>query len=355
MKLSHLTLSSFRSYEQLDLDFSNGVNLFLGPNGSGKTNLAEAIYYLSLAKSWRSAPDRSLIAYGHDYASIYADVIESGMSRHIEIHISPNGRKILINGKPIKRLSELSRLVNVVLFTPEDVALFKGSPGERRNFLDVNLSKRSLDYFSLIGRHNRLLDERNAALKQSEADHAYLEVITERLIEVGEPLEAYRRVFVDELNKVLSEVASELYGHEKKIRVCFHPFVRSGPYKEEALKAYRRSEQYDIVHKLTSVGLQREDFSLELEGKDIAIYGSQGENRLASIALKLSPYFLIDEEEKKPIAVLDDVYSELDEEHSKNLTALISSLSQVFVTGNDIRIDGASTYDVSVHKASRRN
>ena len=114
MKLSHLTLSSFRSYEQLDLDFSNGVNLFLGPNGSGKTNLAEAIYYLSLAKSWRSAPDRSLIAYGHDYASIYADVIESGMSRHIEIHISLNGRKILINGKPIKRLSELSRLVNEI-------------------------------------------------------------------------------------------------------------------------------------------------------------------------------------------------------------------------------------------------
>jgi DNA replication and repair protein RecF len=355
MKLTHLTLRNFRSYPSCSLDFAAGVNVIEGDNGTGKSNLAEAIYYLSLGKSWRTSDDRALVSYGEGEGYIGAEIVESGLNRRIEVSLSSTGRKILINGKPIHRLSELSKLVNVVLFSPEDTGIFRGSPGERRNFLDVNLSKQSLDYFSLIGKHNRLLEERNAALKLPKPDLTYLEVVTESLIETSEPLERYRRLYVDSLNKVLSSLESELYGQSRALLIAYRPFVKGENFRDEARKAYKRALDGDLYHKVTSIGLQREDFSLLLDGKDVAIYGSQGENRLSAIALKLSPYFLIDDEEKKPLAVLDDIYSELDEEHASRLTSLIKRLNQTFVTGNKISIDGATTIDVSPHKATRRN
>jgi DNA replication and repair protein RecF len=355
MKLTSLTLRDFRSYPTLTLEFPKGVNVIEGANGAGKTNLVEAIYYLSLAKSWRTSEEAALIRRGAASALIAARVEEGGLSRLIEINLTPAGKKISINGKPIHRLSELSKLVNVVLFSPEDVGLFKGSPGERRNFLDVNLSKQSLDYFSLIGKHNRLLEERNAALKRPTVDKTYLGVVTDRLIEVAEPLAHYRRLYVESLNKLLSGLASGLYGQERTLLIDYRPFIKGDGFKEAAKKAYERAWESDLFHKSTSVGLHREDFSLLLDGKDIALYGSQGENRLAAIALKISPYYLIDEDEKKPIAVLDDVYSELDKEHAERLSALLKPLTQTFVMGTQLTIEGASYIEVSEHKATRRN
>ena len=354
MKLTHLTLRNFRSYPSCTLDFSDGVNFIEGSNGEGKTNLVEAIYYLSLAKSWRTNDDRALIRYGESEAYIGAEIVESGLHRRIEIALSANGRKILVNGKPIHRLSELSRLVNALLFSPEDTGIFRGSPGERRNFLDVNLSKQSLDYFALIGKHNRLLEERNAVLKKDKPDPAYLEVVTKSLIEVGEPLERYRRLYVDALNKILSSLESELYGAKRTLLLAYRPFIRGEDYKSEAEKAFKRALDGDLYHKVTSIGLQREDFSLLLDAKDVGLYGSQGENRLAAIALKLSPYFLIDDPEQKPLAVLDDIYSELDADHATRLTGLIKRLNQSFVTGNKSMIEGASKFEVTSHKAVRR-
>jgi DNA replication and repair protein RecF len=354
MKLTHLTLRNFRSYPSCSLDFESGVNLIEGVNGSGKSNLVEAIDYLSLGKSWRTSDDRALIRYGEAGASIEADVSESSLTRHIEIFLTPKGRKILVNGKPIHRLSELSKLINVVLFAPEDTGIFRGSPFDRRNFLDVNLSKQSLDYFALIGKHNRLLEERNAVLKSPKPDLTYLEVVTDGLIAVSEPLERYRRLYVDSLNKVLSSLESELYGHSRTLLIAYRPFIKAEAFQEEAKKAYKRALDGDLYHKVTSIGLQREDFTLLLDGKDVGLYGSQGENRLSAIALKLSPYFLIDDPEKKPLAILDDVYSELDVKHAARLTVLIQKLNQSFVTGTQLTIDGAHIIDVAPAKATRR-
>src|SRR5574344_714065 len=353
MKLTHLTLRNFRSYPSCSLDFAAGVNLIEGVNGAGKSNLVEAIDYLSLGKSWRTSDDRALIRYGEEGATIQADVTENGLSRRIEIFLTPKGRKILVNGKPIHRLSELSKLINVVLFAPEDTGIFRGSPFDRRNFLDVNLSKQSLDYFALIGKHNRLLEERNAVLKSPKPDLTYLGVVTDSLIEVSEPLERYRRLYVDSLNKVLSSLESELYGQSRTLLVAYRPFIKGEAFVEEAKKAYKRALDGDLYHKVTSIGLQREDFTLLLDGKDVGLYGSQGENRLSAIALKLSPYFLIDDPEKKPLAVLDDVYSELDEEHASRLTGLIQKRKQSFVTGTQLTLAGAHIIDVSPQKATR--
>ena len=158
------------------------------------------------------------------------------------------------------------------------------------------------------------------------------------------------------MNKVLSDLASELYGHDRRLLVVYKPFIRNeSAWKEEAAKAYKRSLDSDIIHKSTSIGIHREDFSLMLDEQDIALYGSQGENRLAAIALKIAPFFLIEDKEKRPIVVLDDVYSELDAEHTKRLSSLITKhLNQVFVTATRANIEGASVIEVSENKAIRR-
>ncbi|MCR4562811.1 MAG: DNA replication/repair protein RecF [Bacilli bacterium] len=355
MILTHLSLRNFRSYESLELDFSDKLNLITGDNGAGKTNLAEAVYYLALAKPWRNGDDAALIKEGAEAAYIAADILEDGISRKIEIYITRKGKKASINGSPIRKLSELSKLVNVILFSPSDVSLFKGPPSARRGFLDLSIAKLSDEYLRCLSRHEKILEERNALLKNENVDKAYLEVLTNQLIEIGEPIERDRRRYVEGLNKILSEIASGLYGRKREVFVAFRPFVKSGDYKEEARKLYAKSLENDLYRKTTGVGLQREDFSVNLDGKDIAIYGSQGENRLAAIALKTAPYFLVREEGRKPIAVYDDVYSELDEVRTRSLTDLLLRLGQCFISAAQIQIPAATRFEVAGNKAIRRN
>lgn len=355
MILTHLELRDFRSYEKLSIDFGPGLNLVLGENATGKSNLCEAIHYLSLARSWRTGNDSLLIRDGADCAYLKADVSEGPLARCIEIEISKGHKRIKINGKNVRRLSELSKLVNVIIFSPRDVPLFMDSPGERRNFLDVALSKHSLDYFSLISSYNRLLGERNAALKRSSVDQNLLEVITSQMIEVSAPLVKLRHMYVCSLNEVLPDILGRLRGEPTKSLISYRSFVKDdGSFKERAEKAYKEALESDLIHRSTSIGPHREDFAFRLNGRSVADYGSQGENRLAVFALKLAPYFLIEDEGKKPICVLDDATSELDQTHQKNLLEFVKTLSQTFLSATNLDIEGASVIDVSINKAIRR-
>ncbi len=354
MIVTHLELRNFRSYSSLNLDFSSKRNLIVGKNGSGKTNIVEAINLFSLCKSWRSNDTRTLIRYGEEAAFLKASIHEGELTRKVEIFLTAKGKKITINGKPIKRLSELSKLLNVTLFSPEDVNLFKDSPSIRRNFLDVSISKENSEYLSLIGKYSKILQERNAALKVQNADRRYLELLTERLIEVSEPIIKYREDYIGRLNEILNDVANKLYENNRKVRIAYKPFIKSENFKETAKKAYEKSLDSDLLHKTTTIGVHREDFIFLLDEKNIALYGSQGENRLAAIILKISPFFLIEDVTKKPITILDDVYSELDDRHSQKLSTLLTNLGQVFVTSADDSINGDVVIDVSNNMATRR-
>lgn len=354
MIVTHLELRNFRSYPTLSLDFSPKENVIFGKNGSGKTNVVEAINLFSLCKSWRCNDTRALIAYGKDASFLKASILEGELTRKVEILLTTKGKKITINGKPIKRLSELSKLLNVTLFSPEDVNLFKDSPSVRRNFLDVSISKENPEYLSLIGKHSRLLQERNAALKVQNVDRRYLDLLTERLIEISEPIIRLRKNYVERLNNVLTHVANNLYDNNRQVEIVYKPFINDANFKETAKKAYEKCLESDLLHKMTTIGVHREDFIFLLDEKNIALYGSQGENRLAAIILKVSPYFLIEDEEKKPITILDDVYSELDDKHSQRLSKLLTNLGQVFVTSADDSINGDALIDVSNNMATRR-
>lgn len=356
MILTRLVLHDFRTYESLDISFDKGLNIIVGPNAVGKSNLAEAIHFLSLTRSWRTTEEGILIKEGAPGAIIEAYVSEGRLSRTIEIEFTKTSKKIKINGKTAKRLSELSKLVNVICFAPEDVRLFSSSPGERRSFLDISLSKQSNDYFNLIGTYHRLLKERNALLKSDHVDMTLLDVLTEQLATVSEPIVRYRTMYVSSLNTVLPGVLHKIRGDDAAAELVYKACARDdGTFPVKIRSAFKESLSGDLLRKTTSVGPHRDDLVFKLNGRDISEYGSQGENRMAVLALKLAPSFLIESEEKKPICVLDDVTSELDADHVRDLLELLKEFPQVFVTTTKLEIDGASYIDVSANTASRRN
>ena len=354
MILERIDLKNFRGYERLSLDLSGGVNVIEGPNGSGKTNLAEAVYCLSMARSWRTPSFAPLVREGADYARITAFLKEGGISEKVDLLFSKAERRVLLNEKPARKLSELSKLTRISLFSPQDVALFKGSPGARRNFLDVSISSRDQSYLEAISRYEKLLGERNALLKEISPNQDLLDVLSGQMATECERIVASRLAFTRLVNKCLEDLAPSLYGANRRLYAVYQPFVRGENSKEAALSAFQKAKEADLLRRVTTVGVHREDFSLLLDGKDVSLFGSQGENRIAAIALKLCPS-LVEAEGKAPITILDDVYSELDEERAANLSKVLKGIGQAFVTTVDTIIPGASYIEVLHHNAIRRN
>ena len=357
MFVQKLILRNFRNYDYLDLELDPKLNIIVGDNGAGKTNIVEAIQFLSLARSFRTQETTDLIKEKRQFATIEARVVESTTHKDIVAILTPTSKKISCNNKQIKRISELAELVNVIVFEPKDALMFSDSPLVRRNFLDVNLSKKSSIYLSKLMIYERLLKERNKILKLEKIDTVQLDVVTKRIIEVSEDIIRYRSLYISEINRVLSKIVSQIKGDEEKASIEYHPFVKCDEhFVENATRAYERALEGDIKRKITSVGIHREDYTMVLNGKDVSAFGSQGENRIAVIALKLAPYFLIEDKEKRPIVVLDDVMSELDNEHKNRLIAFVRKFEQVFITSTSTNVKNASIYEVDKNqKITRRN
>ena len=339
MLIKKIGLKNFRNHKYLTFDFSDHLNVITGLNAVGKTNVAEAIYYLSLGRSFRGNDDVDLINKNQEQAEINAVILEGEITRKIKIVIAKTGRTVIINGKNISKLSELSKCVNVILFQPKDVMLFSGPPRDRRNFLDIAISKKYNIYLDYLSRYEKVLKERNDLLKADNIDQTLLDVTTELLIKLSGSIISYRQMYVKDINDILNKITRALTGEEGKFELKYYPFVPyDANFQENAKKAFKRAEESDFKHKQTSIGIHREDISISLNGRDIATFGSQGENRIAALALKLSPYFLIEDKDKKPIIVLDDVMSELDNNNQERLIKFLRKFNQVFITGTKLDI-----------------
>ena len=339
MQIKRIGLKNFRNHQSLSFDFSENLNVLTGNNAVGKTNVVEAIYYLSLARSFRTNDDEDLIKKNQDRAEIDAVIVEGEITRKIKVIITKAGKVVMINGKNISKLSELSKCVNVILFQPKDVSLFSGPPKERRNFLDISISKKSAIYLDYISRYEKVLKERNDLLKADTINQTLLDVTTELMVKLSGSIISYRQMYVKDINDILNKITRALTSEKGKFELKYYPFVAyDANFTENAKKAFKRAEESDFKHKQTSIGVHREDISISLNGRDIATFGSQGENRIAALALKLSPYFLIDDKDKKPIIVLDDVMSELDHNHQEKLIAFLRKFNQVFITGTKLDI-----------------
>lgn len=356
MIVKELVLRNFRNYDYLHVNFDPKLNFIVGDNAVGKTNIVEAIHYLSIARSFRGAENAELIQNGRQFATIEAEVVEDTITNKIVALMTSSSKKVSCNGKQLKKISDLSKLMNVIVFEPKDSLMFSDSPMVRRNFLDINLSKKSLFYLDALMKFEKLLRERNSVLKSSSIDKVQLQVITDQLIKVEKTIITYREDYVKNLNKILSKIISNLKGEDQNIQIEYKSFINMNEeFESSCARAYECAYENDLKAKATTIGIHREDFKMILNGEDISTHGSQGENRIAVIALKLAPYFLIEDKNKKPIIVLDDVLSELDKEHQQRLLQFVNKLDQVFITATNVTTQSASVYEVKNHKITRRN
>jgi DNA replication and repair protein RecF len=351
--VSHLTLHDFRSYATADVALDPGVTAFVGRNGQGKTNLVEAIDYLSRLQSHRVASDAPLVRAGAEQAVIRAAVVKEGRTAVLEVEINPGrANRARVNKSVLPRTRDLVGLVRTVVFSPEDLALVKGDPSERRRFLDDLLVLRTPRLAGLRADYDRVLKQRNSLLKtmasarRAKRDDEYamstLVVWDEQLAQHGSELLAARVALVDDLRpyvgKAYEAVARGASREDAELE--YRPTVPvDGPDLAAAFLATLAERRRDELDRgLTLVGPHRDDLLLTLApaGSDETLpvkgYASHGESWSFALALRLASYDLLRADGDDPILVLDDVFAELDTERRAQLADLVAGAEQVLVT-----------------------
>jgi len=359
MRIKKIDITDFRNYQNTEIEFEKGINTLYGRNGSGKTNIVEAIDYLTLGKSFRADSDLELVRFEQEFAKLEVDYKKEKDSE-IKVVISKQGKKFFNNGIELKKLSELSGNIIDVLFTPKDALLFKDSPSVRRKLIDITIASIDKRYLKDLSLYKNLLKERNAALKEERVDQTYLDVVTEKMIEPQFYVFKKRNELFEKINKLINEIYKKIDDEQNEVRIDYQSFVNEQEeieFKKKALKKYQTSKENDMKRKSTNEGIHHEDFKTYLNGHEIDLYGSQGQNRLSCLALKLSIYEIIKSEIKDdPILILDDVLSELDEIHQTKLIDYLSKVEQTFITSAELNeeLKKFATFEIINNAVARR-
>jgi DNA replication and repair protein RecF len=217
MMVRRLELFHYRSYAHLTIEFNEKMNIILGENGSGKTNLVEAIHYLSLARSFRTNDDALLIQKNQPFAKIKATIAYQQTTKDVEIILSNEGKRVLMNHKQIQKLSQLSQVINVIIFEPKDVLIFDDFPKVRRKFIDIAISKHTPAYLDQITKYEQILKERNALLKYINPDRRHLTLLTQRLVEQSLPIVQARADYLRQINEVIAKIFTAIKGEKSTI------------------------------------------------------------------------------------------------------------------------------------------
>lgn len=313
MIIDSIELKNFRNYEFLRIDFNEGNNIFYGDNAQGKTNILESIFIACTSKSQRIINERDLIRLGCDEAHIKMCVRNNRTAYRIDIHLKKNKSKgIAIDEIPIKKASELFGIANVVCFSPEDMALIKDGPSMRRRFMDLELCQLDKVYLYNLSRYNQALNQRNKLLKEiifNRELEKTLPAWDDVLVRYGKELIKLRREFIKHIAVLASEKHYQLTEKKESISIEYDANVN----EDEFEKTLENTHEQDIKHHITLVGPHRDDIKFYIGEKDIKRFGSQGQQRTAALALKLSEIELVKEKTGEyPILLLDDVLSELD-------------------------------------------
>ncbi|MEC1553508.1 DNA replication/repair protein RecF [Bacillus haynesii] len=347
MYIQNLTLSSYRNYEHLDLQFENKVNVIIGENAQGKTNLMEAIYVLAMAKSHRTSNDKELIRWDEDYAKIEGRVIKKNGSVPIQLVISKKGKKGKVNHIEQQKLSQYVGAVNTIMFAPEDLNLVKGSPQVRRRFLDMEIGQVSPVYLHDLSLYQKILSQRNHFLKQlqtrKQTDQTMLDVLTEQLTEFAAKVVMKRLQFVEQLEKWAQPIHSGISRGLEELTLKYHTslHVSDSPDLSKMINSYQETfsklRDKEIERGVSLSGPHRDDVLFYVNGRDVQTYGSQGQQRTTALSLKLAEIDLIQEEiGEYPILLLDDVLSELDDYRQSHLLHTIQGRVQTFVTTTSV-------------------
>ena len=337
MIIKNLRLHNFRNYEKTEIVLDPGMNLITGDNAQGKTNLLESMVCLSLTRSHRLNSDQSLIRNGTDYAEIGC-IFEDGTDKRIDILIHPEGKTLLVRKQPVKRNSEFIGLLNVILFSPDDMGIFSDAPKERRKILNQEITKVSPQYLTALSKYNALLKDRNILLKQEEPDVRYLDVLDEQMIEVSRIIIDERRKFVSEINKHMPDIFQRLSGTDLKGTIRYHSVIddESNDIENDLRMLYMNLRLRDLEYHVTGNGIHREDIEFDLNDQNVIYTASQGQKRMILLAFKLSLMkFAEIKSGKIPVLLLDDVLSELDMTRQKRLIREIYGKCQSIITSTE--------------------
>lgn len=347
MKLSQLKLVGYRNYQELNLDFSDGTNIFIGRNAQGKTNILESVCYASMGSSFRTNNENDLIMWNSPGSSISLTFDRLGVENKLEfVFQREKRRKILHNGGNIK-VKDLIGIFNVVLFSPEDLNLIKGAPAERRRFLDIEISQASPAYYGELVKYRRLLHQRNSLLKnirERKADISMLDMWDGQLADCGTKIIIKRLDAVKKLNMLANLMQRRISTNEETLSISYgiNGFSENHDKIEEKLnlwynEALLRVRNDDIYRGVTSIGPHRDDINIYVNGIDLKAFGSQGQQRTGVLSMKLSELeFIRSEKGEYPVLLLDDVMSELDVNRRQQLLDFIKKEKiQTIITATD--------------------
>ena len=344
MIIQTLKLRDFRNYGEIELRPHPGVNILFGQNGSGKTNLLEAIHYCALGRSHRTSQDKEVVRKGAEAAAIGVQLHKAGVRMDVQVKLTPGEirkKAIFVDRKRAGRLSDLMGHVQCVIFSPEDLMLVKEGPSIRRRYLDMMLSQLSTGYFTALQQYQKALDQRNALLREAKKggrlDQAMMDAFEEAMAAQAAVIVPMRRKMVERTAQAAQEKYASISGrpHEKfamRYACCVPEGADALAFTRDAL---RKSRQEDMFRGGTGFGVHREDIALTLNEREMKVFASQGQIRTAALSMKLAQLQVFRQETgEPPILLLDDVMSELDMTRRTRLLEEISGL-QTFITCTD--------------------
>ena len=341
MYLKNIKIKNFRNYEEQEVKFGEKLNIFYGENAQGKTNILESIFLCAFGKSFRTKKEKEMIKKGEEFTKVEVEYQKKDRDGKISIKIS-NKKMISVNGVKIKKLSELLGNINIVIFTPDDINILKNGPSTRRRFLDMMIGQLRTNYVYNLNMYLKTLEQRNNYLKQKDVKDSMLEIWDEKLSDYGHKIFLYRNEFIEKIKQEIEEIHSEITDEEISIK-----YKSDCENTEEYKKHLLRNRKIDQIKGFTSAGTHRDDFNILINGEEINVFGSQGQNRTAILSLKLAELKVIyNDIEEYPILLLDDFMSELDEKRISNFLNKIKNIQVIITCTRNIDIKNSVPYKV---------
>ncbi len=332
MYINKIRLENFRNYEKQDIDFIKGINLFLGNNAQGKTNIIESIYLSAFGKSYRVLKDNEVIRFNNDYCKINLDYVKDNINKENEIYIDQNKKVIKNNGVKINKLSDFVGEILIVIFSPDSLDIVKGSPAKRRTFIDMICSQLSKSYIIAHQEYMKCLKLKNAMLKKDIIDREYIYILHEKMSVYIKKIVEFKKYVIDKLINKAKVIQNNITDGKENIDIIYSTDFLG--MNEAQIKKYLDDHLYiDELRKSSIKGIQRDDIIINVNDLEVSKFGSQGQKRTALLTLKLANFeVLIDEKGDIPILLLDDIMSELDSNRISFLLKYIEKYQSIITT-----------------------
>lgn len=347
MFIKNIKLENFRNYKSQEIEFINGINLFVGDNAQGKTNIIESIYISALGKSYRTIKDVEIVSFDEEYTRITSNFEKNMSKENVEIFIDKNNKKsIKRNELKIGRLSDFVGNILIVIFSPDSLDIVKGSPAKRREFLDMICCQLSKSYLITHQEYMKCLKLKNSMLKQDFVDKQYIFILNEKMSEYIEKIVNFRENIIKKLLDKSKKIEEAITQGKEEIDLEYVTDFK-GLSKEEINNLLNKYFDIEVIKKSSLKGIQRDDLKININGLEVDKYGSQGQKRTALLTLKLANFeVLIDEKEEIPILLLDDIMSELDSNRISFLLKYIEKYQSIITTTDASFVDNVENIKI---------